>query len=321
MTDDIGGGKAHGGLLGGDAVRRLDHLVSPMPQVERAYIVRSSALSSTSRTRVRVGSTSGSVAVIMGCSRRTGLHRLLHLQAMLLDLAVQGLPIDTQLMGGLLLVALRALEAPGRWPCARAPRARPGGSVLGRPAGRGRRRRLRSRWAGGRRSLAPMVSPAATSTPRSRIVCSSSRTLPGQSWESSASYASAASSMPSRPCRIGILAEKVIAQERDVVASLPQGRHPDGDGVDPEVQILPQAALRQRGLEVDVGRRDQTKIDWLGLVSPRWADTPGSAGVRRSRVCRSTGISPISSSSSDPPLAALSRPVRSVLAPVKAPFL
>ena len=57
------------------------------------------------------------------------------------------------------------------------------------------------------------------------------------------------------------LREEVIAEQRDVFGPLAQRRHAQRDRVDAEVQVLAQAALTQRHLEVDVGRADQSEID------------------------------------------------------------
>src|SRR5258705_349544 len=56
------------------------------------------------------------------------------------------------------------------------------------------------------------------------------------------------------------LREEVVAEERNVLAALAYRRHAQGDRVDAEVEILAQLTLSQRGLEIDVGRADETEV-------------------------------------------------------------
>src|SRR5712692_10057323 len=67
------------------------------------------------------------------------------------------------------------------------------------------------------------------------------------------------------------LVEEIVAEERDVLGPLPQGRHPQRDGVDAEIEILAEAPLAQRGVEVDVRGADQAEID---VHDPVAADRP-----------------------------------------------
>src|SRR5688572_14810098 len=67
------------------------------------------------------------------------------------------------------------------------------------------------------------------------------------------------------------LRQKVIAEERNILAPLPERRHAQGDRIDPEVQILAQFPLAQRHVEIDVRRADQPEVD---VHEPVAADRP-----------------------------------------------
>ena len=56
------------------------------------------------------------------------------------------------------------------------------------------------------------------------------------------------------------LFDEVIAQERNVLAPLPQRRHTERDGVDAEVEVLAQAPVPERRVHVDVGRADEPEV-------------------------------------------------------------
>src|SRR5262245_1523953 len=58
-----------------------------------------------------------------------------------------------------------------------------------------------------------------------------------------------------------VFLEEVFAEQRNVFCALAQRGHAEGDRVDAEVQILAQLAVPQRGVQVDVGRADQTEAD------------------------------------------------------------
>ena len=64
------------------------------------------------------------------------------------------------------------------------------------------------------------------------------------------------------------LVEEVIAQQRDVLGALAQRRHAQRDRVDAEVEILSQAPLAKRRVEIDVRGADQTKVDVDDPVAP-----------------------------------------------------
>ena len=57
------------------------------------------------------------------------------------------------------------------------------------------------------------------------------------------------------------LVEEVVAQQRNILGALAQRRHTQRNGVDPEVQIFPQPAFTQRGIQVDIGRADEAEVD------------------------------------------------------------
>jgi hypothetical protein len=66
---------------------------------------------------------------------------------------------------------------------------------------------------------------------------------------------------------LGRVGEEVVDEERDVLAALVQRRDLDLDHAQAIVQILAEAAAGHGGLEVVVGRRDQTDVDADRLVA------------------------------------------------------
>jgi hypothetical protein len=60
------------------------------------------------------------------------------------------------------------------------------------------------------------------------------------------------------PLRVG--AEKVLGDARDVVAPLTQRRQSNLDGIQTEQQILSESSGRNFGVEVGIGRRDETHV-------------------------------------------------------------
>ncbi len=58
-----------------------------------------------------------------------------------------------------------------------------------------------------------------------------------------------------------MLLEKVRGERRNVVAPIAQRRQHDLDRVEPEQQILPEAAGRHLGVDVGVGRRQDAHVD------------------------------------------------------------
>ena len=69
-----------------------------------------------------------------------------------------------------------------------------------------------------------------------------------------------------------IALEEGADQNRDVVASLPERRHRDGHGVDPEIEVLPQMTVAQRDIGNLVGRTDEAEVDGHGLRGAETAD-------------------------------------------------
>src|ERR1017187_5940689 len=55
--------------------------------------------------------------------------------------------------------------------------------------------------------------------------------------------------------------QEVLRQDRDVALARPERRDDDVDDVDSVVEILPEAAAGDLGLEVAVGRGDEADID------------------------------------------------------------
>jgi hypothetical protein len=74
------------------------------------------------------------------------------------------------------------------------------------------------------------------------------------------------------PC-VGI-AEQAVRERNDLVPTLAQGRDPDRDAVQPEVQIGPECAALDLAGEIAVRRRDEANVDRAAL---RRADTPDLA--------------------------------------------
>jgi hypothetical protein len=91
----------------------------------------------------------------------------------------------------------------------------------------------------------------------------------------------------------------------NVFEPLAKRRQSERDDVEPVEQILPEQMILTL---VRIGVRPPTVV-----YSP-------SCSTRKSRVCASIGISPISSRKSVPPSACSKRPTWRVWAPVKAPF-
>src|SRR6266478_5202255 len=84
----------------------------------------------------------------------------------------------------------------------------------------------------------------------------------------------------------GVAVDEVLREEEHVAAARPQGRHLYVDHVDPEVEILAEAALLDSRLEVAVGRRDQVDVEGHLLVG---ADGPHAARLERPQELRLEG--------------------------------
>jgi hypothetical protein len=98
-----------------------------------------------------------------------------------------------------------------------------------------------------------------------------------------------------------------------------RAREPDFEDVEAVVEVLAELAVRERALEVAVGRGDDADVAFIGRVPPsRWNSR--SCRTRSSFACTVGVISATSSRNSTPPAACSSRPGRAVTAPVNAPF-
>ena len=119
---------------------------------------------------------------------------------------------------------------------------------------------------------------------------------------------------------LAVFLEEVLAQQRDVFGALAQRRHAQGDGVDPEVQVLAQLAVAERRIEIDVRRADQPEVDADDAIA---ADRPVLALLQHAQQL---GLQ-IGRHLADlveqqrPALRISKRPSLSVAAPVNAPFL
>ena len=92
------------------------------------------------------------------------------------------------------------------------------------------------------------------------MTCSSSRTLPFQGWERRRSRTPAERLRGRLLVAGGELLQEVVAEERDVVGALAQGRDADDDRVDAVEEVLAEGAGGDAGLEVLVGRGDQAEV-------------------------------------------------------------
>ncbi len=129
------------------------------------------------------------------------------------------------------------------------------------------------------RSPRPIVGPMARATARS-ITFSSSLTLPGKLYASSARSASAERARISFPCSAVQRERKVLRQQADVLASLAQGRNLlDADDVQPVVEIPPEGTRAHVLLHVAVRRREDAHVD-RDLAAPIRRRGP-SAPARR----------------------------------------
>ena len=101
--------------------------------------------------------------------------------------------------------------------------------------------------------------------------------------------------------------------------ALAQRRQAQADHVEAVEQVLAERARLDALLEVLVRRGDHAHVAALSACGRRRGRTGRRTSTRSSRVCRSSGMSPISSRKSVPPSACSKRPRRVVCAPVNAP--
>src|SRR5262245_3029181 len=66
------------------------------------------------------------------------------------------------------------------------------------------------------------------------------------------------------------LLQEVIAQQGDVLRPLAERRHTQGDRIDAEIQVLPQAPFAQRHVEIDVRRADQPEVHVDDAIAADW---------------------------------------------------
>ncbi len=165
----------------------------------------------------------------------------------------------------------------------------------------------------------PIVSPGTMMISRS-MTFRSSRTLPGHGYACRAATALASSVFGRRPYSPREAGHEVLGEQRDVVARVAQRRDEDRDDVQPEVQVLAEAARRgsrpavpcwsRRAPARPPGRRTCRRPARRPAPAARAAPSPASSGsCRRSRRGRSC-----------PPSATSNFPRRSPTAPVNAPL-
>ena len=108
-------------------------------------------------------------------------------------------------------------------------------------------------------SFRVITSPATMISSRSTALCSS-RTLPGQLCCCSRAIASGANRL-SRPVLAGQGGHEVLGQPRHVVGAIAQRRDEDRHDVEPEEQVLAEAAGPDLVLQILVGRGDDAHVD------------------------------------------------------------
>src|SRR5262249_1627067 len=79
---------------------------------------------------------------------------------------------------------------------------------------------------------------------------------------------------------VGVLREKRLRGDEDVLAALAQGRKPKVDDVEPVVEVLAEVAGPDLLVEVAIRRRDDPDVDALGLGV---ADTEDDALLERTQ--------------------------------------
>ena len=147
-----------------------------------------------------------------------------------------------------------------------------------------RQRMKASERCGKREIVEPIGSPSAMITARS-AAWRSARTLPGQSWRTSASN-TCRRKCPLRPVIFArVEAEIMVEQNRDVVAPFAERRQLDLDRVEAEQQVLPEALFVGQLVGRHVGRGDNPDVDRDRLVGAD-RDTSRCSSAVRSLGCR-----------------------------------
>ena len=118
---------------------------------------------------------------------------------------------------------------------------------------------------------------------------------------------------------LGALLQEMAREHGHVFAALAQRRQAQADHVEAVEQVLAEHAFLDALLQVLVGGGDHAHIGLARRCGRRRGRNGRRDSTRSRRVCRSNGMSPISSRNSVPPSACSKRPRRMVCAPVKAP--
>ena len=109
--------------------------------------------------------------------------------------------------------------------------------------------------------------PGQRTTARS-IAFSSSRTLPGHSWSSSASERLGGEARDRLVVLGSIDPDEVLREQRDVLPAVAQRRDRDHDDAEAVVEVVPEPSLRDHLLQVHVGRGDDPHVGLLRLDAP-----------------------------------------------------
>ncbi len=147
----------------------------------------------------------------------------------------------------------------------------------------------------------------------------SSRTLPGQSWAMSAAMRVLGQHGPLGPGRREP-GEEVLAQERDVLAALAQGRRRDRHDVEPEVEILAELALLDLAAQILAGRRDDAQVDLDRLVAADAAELALLEHAQELGLEIERQLAELVEEHGAVRLASSNAPWRAATAPVNAPF-
>ncbi len=107
------------------------------------------------------------------------------------------------------------------------------------------------------------------------IVFLSSRTFPGHEYAIRTLRTAGVIAAIVLAVRGAELLEKVLDQERDIVAALAQRRKLDADDLEPVIKVLAKLPLGDRVGQVAVGRRDQPDVDLDRLVRAHPHDLAG----------------------------------------------
>ena len=116
----------------------------------------------------------------------------------------------------------------------------------------------------------------------------------------------------------GEVAHEMIDQRRQIFETLGQSRQHDGEHIEPVIQVLSQAPLEDRVAEIAIGGRQHPHVE-RDVAAPADASEFAVLDDAQQLGLQLGFISPISSSSSVPPLASSKHPARRWSAPVKAP--